>query len=352
MMQSQQLNYANRQPPSQAYQQGSFSTLDPTRMTPPEVRGTPYGSFPGKPSVPLTTKAAINQGSFRRRMNLLPMLLNVLIPCCLFSGLFWVVSFEMHYKNPLTAGFLIAVALVFVLSLGCMAVDKTYRRLRGDATQEPTWFVFLFASCALALVAALFFGQNNFQVNLQPYYDIANLNSYLNVDPVGARGAEYMDAGRIVFSEGAKLDVSRSMGFKSKETYCVAPVTSGGDGSNASQLMVYDFWAIGTDCCAGSQGGDFRCGSYLDRRARGGLRLMNDEMRPFFRLAVQQAEAAYNIKAVHPIFLYWMPNPVEEVNQYQTDGVRYYTAGILCHLLAQLFLVFTALVVFSKIGSA
>jgi len=71
---------------------------------------------------------------------------------------------------------------------------------------------------------------------------------------------------------------------------------------------------------------------------------------PFFRLAVQQAEAAYNIKAVHPIFVYWLQDPASEINAYQEDGFRYYMLGMFAHFSLQLFLVITAAIVFSKSG--
>merc|ERR1712217_485151 len=157
--------------------------------------------------------------------------------------------------------------------------------------------------------------------NMSPYFDIQNLATYPSVDPTNYRGQQLMDAGQINFVPGTHLDLTKSMGFENLETYCVAPVTIG-TGANAS-LPYYDFWAVGLNCCSGHVP-DFHCGEYNNPKASSGLRLMRDDLRAFFRLAVQQAEAAYNIDAGHPVFLYWMQEPSTEIEAYQDDGYKYF----------------------------
>merc|ERR1719502_2180472 len=67
------------------------------------------------------------------------------------------------------------------------------------------------------------------------------------------------------------------------DLYCVAPIVKGN-----AQLTSYDFWAVGVNCCSGAQS-DFRCGEYTNPHSKSGLRLMKDDQRPFYRLAVQQS---------------------------------------------------------------
>jgi len=156
-----------------------------------------------------------------------------------------------------------------------------------------------------------------------------------------------MDAGRISFSEGSKLDLSRSMGFKNLDLYCVAPIVSGND---PKHIASYDFWAVGLNCCSGSRA-DFHCGEFNNPRAAAGLRLMRDDQRAFYRLAVQQAEAAYNIKSHHPLFFIWMHDPIAAVAAYMDEGYKYYLLGIFAHFIFQLFLVACACMIFSKMGT-
>lgn len=144
------------------------------------------------------------------------------------------------------------------------------------------------------------------------------------------------------FADGTGLDMRKAMGFKNLDIYCVAPIIKGDD-----KLAFYDFWAVGMNCCSGVSA-DFRCGEFNNPHARSGLRLMQSEQRPFYRLAVQQAEAAYNIKATHPIFFHWMQDPVAETDIFRDHGYRYYLIGIFSFFAFNAFCVVTATIILSK----
>merc|ERR1711866_4659 len=105
--------------------------------------------------------------------------------------------------------------------------------------------------------------------------------------------------------------------------FCVAPITRG---TNNETLLHYDFWAVGVGCCSGLKP-DFHCKNFNNPHAKGGLRLMRDDERAFYRLAVQQAEAAYNIKAVHPLFFEWVQDPIDEMAQLEEFGMRNFHMG-------------------------
>lgn len=286
----------------------------------------------------------------RKRMNVVPICLSVFIPWVTFCLFFAMLSFEMHYREPETCKIIVIIACI-VFALGCLAdvAWMYYKRRTGDAGMaQGSWLLFLCMSCLMAVIAGLVYGSHNFWEHSEVFYDITALNSYNSVDPARMRGQELMDAGRVRFVPGAHLDLTRSMGFRNLGTYCVVPIT-GGNVEGNPPLASYDFWAVGKDCCtSNSFGGDFRCGAYDNPKARGGLRLMRDEERAFYRLAVQQAESAFQIKATHPLFFHWVEDPAEASYQFQRDAFQTYFIGMCAYFVLQMFTVYVAAACFVK----
>jgi len=279
----------------------------------------------------------------RQSLNIVAVCQCLFLPWVVFSVVFAVMSFSLHYWQPSLAYFIVACAGLVVLASGVLASSALTKKASSGG-REPSWFMFLFFTLLVSYISGILLGDMNYSFNMQPFYDIQNLNTYPNVNPAYLRGQQLMDGGRVFFNKGAKLDLSKSIGFKNLDVYCVAPITSGND-----PLSSYDFWAVGVNCCSGTQA-DFQCGEFNNPRASAGLRLMRDDQRPFFRLAVQQAEAAYQIRAEHPLFFYWMQDPNAEMNSYQDEGYKWYILGIFTHFAVQLFCVTAASVAFSKIG--
>jgi len=277
----------------------------------------------------------------RRRMNLPAIIANLFLPCVLFTVVLAIMSFSLHYKHQnigTLVGTVGAVLVGWVFYTGYQVRRKSKEGLNVD----PTWYFF----CAVALFFALTFGMIvgdlNFWYHMQPVYDIENLNVYPSVNPAKERGGQLMDGGRMFFTDGSRLDFEKSMSFRNYDQYCVVPITHG-----TAKLSSYDFWAVGLNCCKG-MAAEFRCGEFNNPKARSGLRLMRDTQRPFFRLAVQQAEAAYGISAQHPLFFYWMEDPTAEVKSYRDDGYKQFIVGIFTHFCFNLVCVVIAVACFSK----
>jgi len=274
----------------------------------------------------------------RRRINLVAICLNIFMPWFLFVATFMALSFSLHYNYPMFAWSLVVVGVIISIALATMAFLS---RSRG---KDPMWYTFAAGACFLAAVIGAVIGDINFHYHMAPYYDIQNLNTYVSTNPALQRGQELMDAGQVYFSDGTRLDNHKSIGFKNLDLYCVAPIVNGDD-----ELASYDFWAVGINCCSGVAS-DFRCGEFGNPHARSGLRLMRDDQRAFYRLAVQQAEAKFKIRATHPLFFTWMQDPVVEMNNYRDNGFKYFLLGIFTHFAFNLFCVVCAVVGFSKIG--
>lgn len=315
-----------------------------------------YGT--AKPSTPVLQKQSPFIPRQRKQLNAVAICISLFIPSALFSLMYWVMSFFPHYKTPLLCYLVVLAGLCLVAMTAYLAFDAVKKKQeagvvqfvagnQSDAHREPTWLIFLFATCLQAWFMGVALGEMNYMKHTQPYYDVSNMETYPSVDPSSMRGQQLMDAGRVMFTPGSRLDLTKSRGYKNLEDYCVAPIVSEHD---TRPVPSYDFWAVGVNCCSGSQA-DFHCGEFNNPRASAGLRLMQDDQSEFFRLAVQQASAAYNIKAEHPLFFHWMQDPIAEVNEYMDEGFKYYFFGVTVHFIFQFFLVLAACIVFAKISA-
>jgi len=308
--------------------QGEFAGYAPPARV--NYGGAGYGS----PEEILPLKA----GRKSKSLHLLPACVSFLVPWILFLVIYAVTSFSLHYSSPFGCWLLVVIAMLVVCA-GYGVTVQTY--LKG---KSPTWYAFLSTLMLIAVVLAACLGTANYLSNLRPYYDTSNLNRYDSVDPEITSGQQMMDAGQITFVKGVNPDVTKAMGFRDREMYCVTPITKGSNGNHSRE---YDFWAVGTNCCTGANS-DFHCSEYDNKYAHSGLRVVDVEKQAFYRLAVQQAEAAYGIHAPHPIFVSWLQDPNAELDAYADEGMMYYLVGIFSHLAFQVVVVGLGLLVISK----
>lgn len=284
-----------------------------------------------------------------RRLNLVAIFVCLFVPWLIFCFVLWLTSFRWFYNFPAVCYAIVLLVLGFVLYLGVQAWHATKERRHGEMGWEPTWHLFLFVTSLIAWALALYYGLRNFHYIMESYYGIENLGNYHGLDPGKQHGQQLMDAGRVLFQPGTHLDLAKSMSFRNGQTYCVAPIVSkdyAKDGAPES----FDFWAVGVDCCCGDsiREANFQCGAYKNINAYAGLRLMRDEDRPFYRLAVQQAVGAYGIRANHPLFFHWVEDPIAAAESYRWEGHRQYLIGAYLHFAFQLFCVTVASCCFAQ----
>lgn len=260
----------------------------------------------------------------------------LLVPWILFVGVYWVMSFKLHLTSASTCYFLVGVAGILVAITILGAVRESYKGGRSQA-----WAVSIAISMCIAFFLGIAVGGSNYKTYMLPYYSWSNLNTYHEVDPVGMGGEAFMDSGRVQFAAGSRLDTSKSAGFLNFDKFCVAPIVSK---AGPKDNQVYDFWAAGTNCCSGNPN-DFHCGDFMQKAASGGLRVLSESDRDFYRLAVQQAQASFGIQVKHPVFFHWVEDSNVALEEYEEQGSRNYSIGIIVHFVFQVLMVLTTMLV-------
>jgi hypothetical protein len=303
-----------------------------------------FATAKGPEGLPLAAgvRRPLSARSKHHRLNVNAAFVSLLVPWALFCGVYALMAFHMHYEYPETCFMIVGLLALFVIMVGAKAGRTATRKMTDDAEEEPHWWAFGFLSCLVAWIVGFVLGRLTFWNYTQPYYNYLDLNQYDAVDPSSMSSEAFMDAGRVNFVDGSGVELRRSMGFRNAETYCVAPITV-----NGTALANYDFWVVGMGCCS-SATADFHCGDITSARASSGLRLLDDLQRPFFSLAVRQAEETYAITARHPLFFYWTEDATMSMNWIGSEGLKYYVISLIVHFSWQSFCVLLALVRFSK----
>lgn len=242
----------------------------------------------------------------------------VLIPWSLFLLICLLFAFVYHAVP----------ALVWVIALFIALLCQSSLRVARKQVYPSGFYVSLLSAAALAASTFVGFVANDVAILQYWHYDAAF--SYINVLP-SEPAAGFTDAGKILFASEARLDKARTMGFKDRSVFCVAPVV--GDDS----VGHISFWAVGTNCC--SMRSNFNCDDAWNPKARSGL--VVDDISHFwgnerdqYMKSVRQAEAAYSINSVEePIFVRWVQDPERFQHNYWAIGVGILVAASTAHLV-------------------
>mmetsp|Transcript_126650 Transcript_126650/g.364238 ORF Transcript_126650/g.364238 Transcript_126650/m.364238 type:complete len:316 (-) Transcript_126650:65-1012(-) len=266
----------------------------------------------------------------------------VLLPPIVFFATSTLLCFRVRFLLP-RGTWLLVVPLAAPAVLCGIAARRAVRA--GLDGHWPKLAAVLFGAASLVAVVI---SEMNYWYFSQPYFLLDSLRAYDDVNPAEMDGVRLMDAGRVRFDEGARLATDMAMSYTSWDIYCVAPITTAvGLPSQGSRLMSYDLWAVGVNCCRAGET-NFRCGEYDKAAAHSGLRQVSAEQRPYFRLAVQQAEAEYNIEATHPIFFYWVEDPLHEQQLFFEAAFSNWILANALHFAANAFTIVAFVALFNK----
>jgi len=138
----------------------------------------------------------------------------------------------------------------YMALIGAALVAIIVGEVRLRTVKRKNWLDTVpFWHCVLAVSIGSFAGCFNFSEHMLPYHHVAHGSEYINVLPQ-EKAEAYADFGKLIFAPEAKVDTVKSIGYKQRDTYCVAPVLE------EAQTEV-EFWVVGKGCC--SSRGSFWC---------------------------------------------------------------------------------------------
>eukprot|EP00419_Tripos_fusus_P012748 CAMPEP_0172666700 /NCGR_PEP_ID=MMETSP1074-20121228/7971_1 /TAXON_ID=2916 /ORGANISM="Ceratium fusus, Strain PA161109" /LENGTH=316 /DNA_ID=CAMNT_0013483117 /DNA_START=210 /DNA_END=1160 /DNA_ORIENTATION=+ len=165
---------------------------------------------------------------------------------------------------------------------------------------------------------------------------------YTNVHPSADPGG-YGDASQIAFSTQTFVDTTRSVGYRSDDLWCAAPILeTSGVNFVAGHAEQVNFWAVGVNCCRTRA--SFECGPVYDKSTRSGMRivdasLLREEKVPNYMTAVRQAAATFGfIVPANTIILRWTQNPDDNAAAYYDSALQMFGIAVVLYMLVDLMI--------------
>lgn len=176
--------------------------------------------------------------------------------------------------------------LVFVLLLvaSVIMVISSQKNVTGIERRWLFWLGVLFGqSAVIGLIVGFFL----YFSNLVYYWRYQDLRTYTNV-AASQQAYAFNDGGMLLWTEDTRIDVMRSVGYKSRwdgETYCVAPIVD----STMTSANPINYYAVGMNCC--NARAQFECDEASDLTTRSALVILepDDIVRPYMQWAVAGA---------------------------------------------------------------
>lgn len=246
-----------------------------------------------------------------RGSNAASLMLLMFFPWLMFVMIACLFTFPYHHLRAL-----VWIIIVACDALACFIIYANARNRHGG-----TWYLNLGALLLLASLVGVMLGLYNYHEYMFSFWTYDEGRDYSNVLPSEPASA-HADAAKIVFSEEARVDTTKAVGFKAGAIFCVAPVL------DDTQTSKVEYWAAGTDCCKARS--EYTCDDAANPKARSGVVIMDSEgllhgvLHDFYKKAVKEAEAAFDlVSSDDPLFVRWVVDPQLVQDDYWRSGVGF-----------------------------
>lgn len=276
-----------------------------------------------------------------------------------FIFVYALIAFKFRFEEPSLA-WVLGPGIIFVIC--CLLSFFTYKKIKNSMPGDRrNLFINLTVCFWAALLAGIYCGDRTFWQYTTNIWSYRDLISYVDINPASDHGQAYMDSGHVYFKFQSKVLTQKSHKFHNGDTYCVAPIIHGNfipTPGDTSQIMngyilppsgSYDWWAVGTNCCDSDAPNSWTCGeAHQGLTPRSGMRLLSDNQRPYYLLAVQEWSATYGLPVQHPLFFTMVKDPLETEDQYASWADRDMWNDALWFLLAAFIISFLIHVVLHR----